>query len=167
MKRIMIIGSGGAGKSTLSLQISKITKIPVVHLDSYYWKPNWEKTPSDKWEAIVQNLINENNWIIDGNYGGTMELRFNKADTIIFLDFPRIKCLFRATKRRYSKKRVDEIKDCKEMMDWEFIKWIWNYPKNRTPIILNMLKELKDKNVIIMKNDKQKDRFLEQLEMEF
>jgi len=163
MKRILIIGSGGAGKSTLSLKISEITGIPVIHLDSYFWKPDWGKTPTEEWRKIVEKLSDRENWIMDGNYGGTMEMRFEKADTIIFMDIHRITCLYRAAIRRFTQKRVDLIKDCREVMDWEFIKWIWNYPKHRKPEIISRLKELqKTKEVIIIKNKKEREQFIEQ-----
>ena len=101
---------------------------------------------------------------MDGNYGGTMEMRFEKADTIIFMNIGRIRCLYRATLRSYSKKRVDLIKDCKEMMDWEFIKWIWNYPKNRKPWIITRLDELKKtKKVILIENHKDISTFIKNM----
>jgi hypothetical protein len=74
MKRIMVIGCCGSGKSTLSLKIQRITGLPLFHLDQYYWQPNWSEPSKEKWEKIVADLANKEEWIIDGNYGGTMDL---------------------------------------------------------------------------------------------
>ncbi|MEZ4883558.1 MAG: hypothetical protein R3E32_02385 [Chitinophagales bacterium] len=93
MKKILVIGSGGSGKSTLSLQLQKILQIPLIHLDEYYWCANWVESTKSEWEQKVRQLMEGETWIMDGNYSSTLELRLTKADTVIFLDFPRIKCI--------------------------------------------------------------------------
>ncbi len=87
MKKIVLIGSGGAGKSTLARQLGEVLKINVYHLDALFWKPNWVGVPKDDQRNIQNKLVEKEEWIIDGNYGGTMEIRLNAADTIIFLIF--------------------------------------------------------------------------------
>ena len=69
------------------------------HLDALFWKPNWEGVPREEQIAVQNNLIKDEKWIIDGNYGGTMGIRLNAADTIIFLDIHRTICIYRAFKR--------------------------------------------------------------------
>ncbi len=81
MKKIIVIGSGGAGKSTFSRRLGEVTGIPVIHLDQLYWRPNWEKTPAPEWEAAVAELVRGETWIMDGNFGGTREIRMRAADT--------------------------------------------------------------------------------------
>ena len=85
MRKIIIIGSGGSGKSTLARKLGEMTRIPVFHLDALYWKPGWVPTPREEWNARVKALVNQDQWIIDGNYGGTLNIRMTEADTIIFL----------------------------------------------------------------------------------
>ncbi len=75
MKKIIVIGSGGAGKSTFSKQLGNALNIEVVHLDALYWKPNWVKTSRDEWTKIVRDLLEHDSWIMDGNFGGTREMR--------------------------------------------------------------------------------------------
>lgn len=99
MKRIAIIGSPGAGKSTYAQRLSMITGIQVYHLDKLYWKPGWVETPKSEWVEFQQRIVNKEEWIIDGNYGATMDIRIQAADTVIFLDFPRRVCLWRSIKR--------------------------------------------------------------------
>src|SRR5690349_18913828 len=99
MKRVVVIGSGGSGKSTFSRELGRATGIPVIHLDREFWRPGWEETPKDEWNALVAELLAGESWIMDGNFGGTREMRMQAADTIIFLDLPRRVCLYRILKR--------------------------------------------------------------------
>ncbi|UUE17787.1 hypothetical protein LQZ13_09965 [Leuconostoc mesenteroides] len=86
MKRVLLIGSGGAGKSTLARKMSKQLNITAFHLDKLLWKPNWQMTPKPEQAIIVHNLVRQDSWIIDGNYNGTLDIRVAAADTIVFLD---------------------------------------------------------------------------------
>lgn len=164
MKKIILIGSGGSGKSTLARQLGEKLKIKVYHLDALFWKPNWIGAPKDEQRKVQNDLVKEEEWIIDGNYGGTMDIRLNAADTIIFLDFPRIICVFRAFKRmvQYRNKiRPDMGEGCEERFSVEFFKWIWEYPKTKRPGILKRLEQLsKNKVVIILKSPKDVKHFL-------
>jgi len=85
MKKVILIGSGGSGKSTLARQLGNKLNIKVHHLDALFWKPNWEGVPKEEQRTVQNELVKEDEWIIDGNYGGTMDIRMNAADTIIFL----------------------------------------------------------------------------------
>ncbi len=167
MQKISIIGSGGSGKSTLARQLGDILKIPVYHLDALYWKSNWTPTPLEEWETIQEALVQEESWIMDGNYSNTMRIRFQAADTIIFMDYPTWLCLWRVLKRRWTyrgKTRPDMGEGCTEKIDLEFLSWIWNYRKTRRPGILKKLEGLKSqKNVLIFTSQKQVSTFLKQL----
>src|SRR4030042_844008 len=89
MKRVLILGPSGSGKSTLGERLGRILGIPIIHLDRYYWKPNWVSTPEEEWRAKVKDLIGSDSWVMDGNYTSTLRLRASAADTIIFIDVPR------------------------------------------------------------------------------
>ena len=167
MKKIILIGSGGAGKSTLARQLGDILGIKVYHLDTLLWKPNWVGVPREEQIQVQNELVKKEQWIIDGNYGATMDIRLQAADTIILLDYHRTICVYRAFKRmvKYRKKtRPDMGEGCEERIDFSFIKWIWNYPKTKRPEVINKLKQLsKEKNVIVLKTPKETRKFLQTL----
>src|SRR5438477_10447076 len=119
MKRILVIGCPGSGKTTFSIQLQKILKLNLIHLDIHYWKPRWTEPSNKEWYSIVENLISGETWIIDGNYNNTMRLRFERADTVIFLDVHQRIYTWRIIKRRLSafiktKIRNDLPEGCKE-----------------------------------------------------
>lgn len=167
MNKIMIIGSGGAGKSTLARKLGEKLNIEVFHLDSLLWRPNWEMVSREEQREIQNDLIKKEQWIIDGNYGGTMDVRLEAADTIIFMDFPRVICLYRAVKRYFQyrgKSRPDMVEGNDERLDWNFLKWIWNYPRDKRPGILKTLEWLAlQKQVVILHSPKEVENFLSEL----
>ncbi len=111
--------------------------------------------------------MKKEDWIIDENYGVTMEIRLNAADTIIFLDIQRTTCLYRAFTRmlKYrNRTRPDMGVGCEERFDPDFLRWIWNYPKTIRPEILKRLEQLpKEKQVIILKSPKDVEQFIEKV----
>src|SRR5215211_7294532 len=136
MKRILVIGSGGAGKSTVSTKLGQLLNLEVHHLDKFYWRPGWVETPPEEWRETVTELIGRDSWIIDGNYSGTLELRIQKCDTIVFLDLPRLLCLWRIVKRNFRYRnggRPDIAAGCPEKLDAEFVSWVWNYATRSRP----------------------------------
>ena len=93
MERIMIIGCGGAGKSTLARQLGEKLDLPVVHLDKLFWRPGWEHISREEFDRLHREALAQEKWIIDGNYDRTMGERVKYCDTIIYLDFSRAACL--------------------------------------------------------------------------
>ena len=132
MARVLVIGSGGAGKSTLARRLAERTGLPAVHLDRLYWRPGWESTPPEEWDGTVARLAAEPRWIMDGNYGRTLGPRLAAADTVVLLDYPRLLCLWRATRRWLTyrgRTRADMAPGCDEQLSLEFVRWIWSYPR--------------------------------------
>ncbi len=166
MKRILIIGSGGAGKTAFSLRLGEILDIEVIHLDKHYWNPGWEPTPQHIWFGMVAEMVKKDSWIMDGNYRGTMDIRFRAADTIILLDYSRYLCVLRGLKRiitNYGKVRPNMPSGCPEKFDWEFLRWIWNYPTRYRPRVMTKLNALTgDKKILIFQKPSEAERFLEQ-----
>ena len=145
MKRVAIVGSGGAGKSRLATLLGARTGLPVIHLDREFWRPGWVPTPDDEWAARVSELVQGDRWIIDGNYGGTMESRLARADTVLFLDLPRLVCLWAVTRRalRYwGRSRPDMGPGVNEKLSAAFLRWVWDYPEKSRPDVLERIARL-------------------------
>lgn len=143
-RKILVIGCGGSGKSTLARRLGDILGIEVVHLDRLYWKPGWVEPRPREWEQTVRRLVEKRAWILDGNYGGTLDLRLAAAAAVIFLDLPRSHCLRRVISRRlkYSgRTRPDMTPGCPERVTLQFLRYIWRYPTERRPAILRRLEE--------------------------
>ncbi len=154
MKKILIVGCPGSGKSTFAEKLAKEIKVPLIHLDSIYWKPNWERPSKKEWIEILNKVLDKKSWIIDGNYVSTFELRAKKADTIYFFETPRWKCILRALKRfiKYkigSNTRKDLAENCHERIDLDFLKLIWNYNKGIKPTMEKVIKKIKFKGKLI------------------
>jgi adenylate kinase family enzyme len=166
MERVIIIGCGGAGKSTLAQQLGQKTGLPVVHLDKLFWKPGWQTRPKDEFDLIVAEELAKDRWIMDGNFNRTLPLRIQHCDTVIYLDFSRIACLMGVLKRvstTYGKVRPDMGEGCPERMSLEFLKWVWNYNKNMRQGNYRLLNEVTNAQTIVLKNRRMVRRFLKSL----
>ncbi|WP_319995112.1 hypothetical protein [Trichococcus shcherbakoviae] len=142
MKRIVVIGCSGSGKSTFSRKLQQVTGNPLHHLDKLYWLPGWELRSDVEQDRIQKERIKEDSWIIDGNYQRSLPIRLERADTVFFFDYPRRLCLYRALKRIVSNRkrtRPDMGEGCPERFDWEFMKFIWNFNKNNRPGLIALL----------------------------
>ena len=168
MKRVLVIGSGGSGKSTFARRLGERLKIEVKHLDRFYWRPGWTKPAADDWVRTVTDLVNGETWIIDGNFGGTMELRVRHCDTIVFLDMSRLLCIWRITKRRLlyrNRSRPDMSEGCHEKLDLEFLNWVWGYSRRSRPKIVKMLRENSEtKKIVWLRSNVEVERFLARMQ---
>ncbi|MGI8911315.1 MAG: AAA family ATPase [Rubrobacteraceae bacterium] len=168
VKRILVIGSGGARKSTLSLRLGEILGIEVVHLDTLYWRPGWREGSRLEWEETVRRRAGRRDWIMDGNYGGTLDLRLARADAVILLDLPRSLCIRRVLLRRLRyahRSRPDMAPGCPERLDLKFLRYLWKYPTERRPGILRKLEQVSiEKTVIVLRSPDEIARFVAEME---
>ena len=158
MKKVIVIGCPGSGKSTVSRALHNKTGIPLYHLDMMYW--NADKTTVEK-SVFLERLfavLEKDEWIIDGNYGSTMELRMAACDTVIFLDYPLDVCLD-GVKERRGKPRSD-MPWIETEEDAEFIEFIKSYNEQQKPNVLELLEKYSDKNIVILRSREQADAFL-------
>lgn len=166
MERILIIGCPGAGKTTLALALKEKLGLPLVHLDQLWWKGNWENVTREEFDSRLAMALNMDRWIIDGNYSRTIEMRLQRCDTIIYLDFDRWQCLWGMFQRvicNYGKHRPDMGGNCRERFDWEFVKWIWNFNDQNRVRNYTWIAQAKHAKTIVLKNRKEVKRFLETL----
>lgn len=163
--KILIIGCCGAGKTYLAGKLAHKTGLPLIHLDKEYYGPNWQRPAPEAWLAKVQALTAQPQWITDGNYYSTLEMRLNCADTVILVDTKRFVCLFRVMKRIFISKRRernDMAVGCRERLDWELLKYVWRFPRNMRPRILSLL-DTGINNVVILHNGRQTAVFLKSI----
>ncbi|MGB1241662.1 MAG: hypothetical protein ACPG49_04020 [Chitinophagales bacterium] len=165
MKRILVLGSGGAGKSTLTWELQKKLQIPIIHLDAHFFAPNWIEPDRMDWAETIKKLSEREQWIMDGNYSSTLAIRLKRADTVVFLDFPNWKCTARILWRGFKYRgqtRPSMAEGCKERVTWQFLKYVWTYPHRSRPRVLRLLNEAKDRVVVYrLKNEREVKDFLE------
>jgi adenylate kinase family enzyme len=164
MKRVLVIGSGGSGKSTFARRLGERLGLEVIHLDTLYWRPGWVETPKPEWQQAVAELLARDAWVMDGNYSGTLAARVAAADTVVFLDLPRLVCLWRIVKRRAAyrrRSRPDVAVGCPERLTPEFILWVWNYGRRTRPKVLALLAEhAHAKRVVRLRSAADVEKFL-------
>ncbi|MBR5520736.1 MAG: DNA topology modulation protein [Oscillospiraceae bacterium] len=167
--KIAIVGYTGSGKSTTARMLGEKYNIPVLHLDTVHWMPDWQVRPVEESKEIVREFMEQNNsWIIDGNYKALLQSdRLESADKILFFDFNRYTCFWRRMKRwlKYrGKSRPDIAEGCNEKIDSEFIRWILKDGRTlkKRKGYENMCKKHSNK-VAIIKNQRQLDEFMASL----
>src|SRR5262245_5075988 len=165
MRRILVIGGPGTGKSTLARAMGPRLGLPVVHLDRHYWSPGWVAPEPAEWRRRVEELVARDAWVMDGNYSGTFDLRLPRAQAIVWLDLPRRIYFPRAIWRmaaNYGRERGDVGPGCPERFDFDFLfRWVWTYPTRSRPRTLKLLDELAgSRPIVVLKNPKEVDAFV-------
>lgn len=136
--RILIFGPPGSGKSTIARQLSEKLEIEAIHLDCYYWKPGWEESDPSEWSKTVSELMQRDEWVMDGNYLRSLRERLDKATDVLYLEISLIKSVYRVFSRwmkYFNQNRPDMGEGCIEKMDLEFIKWVFYFKKQVEPAI--------------------------------
>lgn len=165
MKRILVIGGNGSGKSTFSKKLAEKTGLPLIHLDKIWWRGNWEYISREEFYPLLDEELKRDEWIIDGNYEHTLERRLSFCDTVFYFDFPTAACLLGVTERvikNYGRTRDDMGGNCPEKFDFEFYKAIFRFNKNNRPKTKALLEKYKP-NVIVFRNRKQAEEYLENI----
>ncbi|HEY2588663.1 MAG TPA: hypothetical protein VGI81_23175 [Tepidisphaeraceae bacterium] len=144
MDRVVIIGCSAGGNSTIARELSAILGIDVIHLDKVLWKPGCGLSDPQEEPEAVRELLDRPRWIMDGNYTASLPMRLAQADTVVFIDFSRFRCMGRAFKRLFQfrgRTRPDMGANCPEQLNFGFLRWIWNYPHSERPELLGQLQK--------------------------
>ena len=165
MQRVLVIGSPGAGKSTLAAKLACRTNLPLIHLDQHAWLPGWKEMDRQQWQARVRELVAGREWIIDGNYTGTLAMRLERADTVVLLDYPAWLCLGRVLRRVVTTRgrvRADMAEGCPEQFDLGFLLYIALFRRRQGSRNERMLKRFTG-GIIRLRRQQDTDRFLAEL----
>lgn len=164
MKRVLIIGCGGSGKSTLARLLGEKTGLPVVHLDQIFWAPgNWQHLDRESFDCLLQEEVEKDRWILDGNYDRTLEKRLAHCDTVIWLDYNRFVCLIGWVKRvisNWGTARADMAEGCTEWFDPEFAGWIWRFNKEHRVKYTELLDRQDEKLILRFKSRSQLKKYI-------
>lgn len=161
MEKVIVIGCPGSGKSTFSRELYKITGLPVFYLDMIYHKPDKTTVSNREFDEKLGDILNQDKWIIDGNYSRTLPLRLDRCDTVFWLDYPTEVCL-NGVESRIGKPRVD-MPWIETEKDEEFIEYIKNFNSARKPEIENLLRQSKNKSIYIFNSREAAAKYLETL----
>lgn len=159
--KVIVIGCPGAGKSTFARKLSGRTRLPLYYLDVLWHKPDRTTVDRNEFDERLKEIISGDEWIIDGNYGRTLEMRIRACDTIFLLDLPTEECLAGA-EARIGKPRVD-MPWVETEFDEEFRQWILDFPQNELPAVYELINRYKtEKTVYVFRSREETDRFLEE-----
>lgn len=159
MLKVIVIGSPGAGKSTFARKLRNATGLPLYYLDMLWHKPDQTNISKEEFDRLINELVKRENWIIDGNYLRTLEIRLRECDTVFLMDYPLEVCLSGA-KSRIGKERED-LPWIESEFDEEFRQWIMDFPEQQLPRIYELLEKYqKEKKVVIFKSRKEADDYL-------
>jgi len=149
-QKIIVLGCPGSGKSTLSEKLRDVTGLPLFHLDAIWWNPDKSHISREEFDQKLDEILQTNKWVIDGDYSRTYEIRFQSCDTVIFLDYSVDECMS-GIKERIGKVRAD-MPWVEQELDPELVKLVENYPKTNRPVILSLLEKYPDVNRFVFKS---------------
>ena len=160
MKKVIIIGSPGAGKSTFARKLRDVTGLPLYHLDLIWHRPDRTNVTRDEFDARLYEIMARDEWIIDGNYSRTIEARLKCCDTVFLLDFPLDVCMSGAMSRIGQKR--DDLPWVENEFDPEFRQWIEDFPRDTLPKIYSLIERYKEnKDVVIFRTRDEADAYIE------
>ena len=163
MKKVIVIGCPGSGKTTFAEKLSKSTGIPLYYLDTIWHKPDRTHIPREEFDERISEIFKESKWIIDGNYKRTIEMRLQHCDTVFLFDLPTEVCL-QGVRDRIGKERYD-LPWLETELDPEFKAFIEEFPNDTLPYIYELIEKYKnEKQVVIFKSREKADEYINKLQ---
>lgn len=170
MKRILIIGGNASGKTTMARKLLEKLNLQLIHLDKLYWRDNWTHATDEEFDELLEKELKKDEWIIEGNIKRTLPKRLKYCDTVIYLDFPSFVCVLNAIKRliqSHNRSRPDMGGKCIEKLNlkgFKFINSIWLFNTKNRKDYYRMIKEENGVKVTILKNRKQVNEYLKNID---
>ncbi len=158
MKKVLVLGCSGSGKSTFSIKLHEKTKIPLYHLDNIWWKADRTHISRDEFDERLSDLVSQDSWIIDGDYSRTYEKRVAACDTIFFLDYGQKVCMEGIT-GRVGQDRPD-MPWTEDTLDPELVELVKNYEAENKPMLRELFSKYNDKNVITFHTRKEAEKWM-------
>jgi adenylate kinase family enzyme len=167
MKRIAVIGAGGAGKTRLARTLGRMLGLPVIHLDAHYYGPGWQPSAPADWTARHRQLAAGQRWVLDGNYASTLGLRLERADTVVFLDLSPLLCAWQVLRRWALGRRrpaPDLPPGLRPKLDRQFLAYVLGFRRHRRPALLVELSRWSHgRTVVVVRSRQAIKRFIAQL----
>jgi adenylate kinase family enzyme len=164
MRRVLVGGGSGAGKTTFARRLGERLALPVIHLDVHYWRSGWQMPDLGEWRTQVAVLAAAPSWVMDGNYSSSYDIRMPRADSLVWLDYPRSTCMRRVlwrTIRDYGRTRPDLPEGCPEKFDPEFLRFVWDFRVKYRPRIVEGIERFGGHlRVTRLHNDREVEDFL-------
>lgn len=159
MKKVIVIGCPGSGKTTFAEKLNKCTGLPLYYLDAIWHKPDKTHISRDEFDERIREIFNTHEWIIDGNYNRTIEMRLQQCDTVFLFDLPTDVCL-QGAKERLGKGRYD-LPWIEKESDPEFEGFIKEFAEKSLPKIYNLIEKYKaEKDIVIFKSREEADDYI-------
>ena len=159
MKKVIVIGCPGSGKTTFAVKLNKCTGLPLYYLDAIWHKPDKTHISRDEFDERIREIFNTHEWIIDGNYNRTIEMRLQQCDTVFLFDLPTDVCL-QGAKERLGKGRYD-LPWIEKESDPEFEGFIKEFAEKSLPKIYSLIEKYKaEKDIVIFKSREDADDYI-------
>lgn len=159
MKKVIIIGCPGSGKSTFARMLSQKTNLPLYYLDMIWHNPDQTTITKEEFDKKLMEILEREEWIMDGNFQRTLPIRLKHCDTVFLLDFP-LEVSLEGVQQRIGKKRED-MPWIEQTFDEEFKTYILNFKRERLPMIYQLLEAYQDtKQIIIFKTREEIEQYI-------